>query len=83
MFYVMSLQKDSMNKRVKTLKWHLVTTQNRPIAHILVVCILHDLNLCQLYDKLLEALIMYALIKYLYNSTLKRYLRYFKVSSIL
>ena len=72
----MSLQKVSVSERVKTFKWHLIATQLRPNAQILDVCILNDLNVCQLYDKLLGALIMYHLIKYLYSSILKRYLRY-------
>ena len=76
MLHIMSLQKGSANERVKTFKWHLIATQFRPIAHILDVCILNDLNMCQLSDKLLGALIMYPLIKYLYNSILKCYLRY-------
>ena len=76
MLYVMSLQKVSISERVKTFKWHLIATQLRPNAHILDVCILNDLNMCQLYDKLLGELIMYPLIKYLYSSILKRYLRY-------
>ena len=46
--YIMSLQKASTSERVKAFKWHLITTQIRPIAHILVVCILNNLNLCQL-----------------------------------
>ena len=73
----MSFQKVSMIERVKTFEWLLKATQFRPNALILVVCILNDLNICQLYDKLLGALIMYPFIKYLYNSILKRYLRYF------
>ena len=76
MSHGMSLQKVSVSERVKTFKWHLIATQLRPNAYILAVCILNDLNMCQLYDKLLWALIMYPLIKYLYNSILKRYLRY-------
>ena len=68
--------KVSMRERVKTFKWNLITTQTRPIAHILVVCILNDLNLYQLQGKLSGALIMYPLVKYLHNSILKRYLRY-------
>ena len=72
----MSLQKVSVSERVKTFKWHLIATQLRPNAQILDVCILNDLNVCQLYDKLLGSLIMYYLIKYLYSSILKRYLRY-------
>ena len=76
MLYIMPLQKVSMSERVKTLNRHLITTKSRPIAHILAACILNDLNLCQLYDKLLGALIMYPLINYLHNSILKRYLRY-------
>ena len=32
----MSLQKVSMSERVKTFKWHLMATQFRPNAHILV-----------------------------------------------
>ena len=72
----MSLQKVSMRERVKTFDWNLIATQFKPNALILVVCILNDLNITQLYDKLLGALIMYPLIKYLYNSSLKRYLRY-------
>ena len=72
----MSLQKVSMRERVKTFEWNLIATQFRPNALILVVFILNDLNITQLYDKLLGALIMYPLIKYLYNSILKRYLRY-------
>ena len=77
MLHIMSLQKVSVSERVQTFKWHLIATQLRPNAHILDVCILNDLNMCQLaYEKLLVALIMYPLIKYLYNSILKRYLRY-------
>ena len=44
--------------------------------HTLFVCILNDLNMFQLYNKSLGALIVYPLIKYLYNSILKRYFRY-------
>ena len=76
MLYVMSRQKVSISERVETFKWHFIATHFRPNAHILAVCILNDLNMCQLYDKLLGALIMYPLIKYLYNSILKRHLRY-------
>ena len=76
MLHIMSLQKGNVSERVKTFKWHLIATQLRPNAHILDVCILNDLNMCQLYDKSLGALIMHPLIKYLYNSILKRYLRY-------
>ena len=76
MLDIMSLQEVSVSERVKTFKWHLLATQLRPITHILDVCISNDLNMCQLYDKLLGALIMYPLIKYLYNSILKRYIRY-------
>ena len=72
--YVMSLQKVSMSERAGTFEWHLISTQIRPIAHILVACILNDLNMCKLYDKFLGALIMYPLIKHLYNSILKQYL---------
>ena len=72
MLHIMPLQKGSVSERVKTFKWHLIATQFRPNAHILDVCILNDLSVCQLYDKL----IMHPLIKYLYNSILKRYLRY-------
>ena len=71
----MSLQKVSMSRSVKTFKWHLVATQFSPITHI-VVCILIDVNICQLYEIFLGALIMYPFIKYLYNSILKCYLRY-------
>ena len=67
----MSLQKVSLSERVNTVKLHFIATQFKPIAHILIACILNDLNICQLYDKLLRALIMYPLIKYLYNSILK------------
>ena len=74
--YMMSLQKISVSEKVKKFKWHLIVTQVRPNVHILDICILNDLNMCQLYDKLLGALIMYLLIKYLYNSILKRYLRH-------
>ena len=74
--HIMSLQKVSVSERVKTFKWHLIATQLRPNAHIVDVCILNDFNMCQLCDKLLGALIMYPLIEYLYNSILKRYLRY-------
>ena len=73
--HVVSLQKVSMSERVKTFKWHLLATQFRPNAHILVVCVLNDLSMCQLYDKLLGASIMNPLIKHLYNSIFKRYLR--------
>ena len=76
MLHIMSLQKFSVSVRVKTFKWHLIATQLRPYAHIFDVCILNNLNVCRLYDKLLGALIMYPSIKYLYNSILKRYLRY-------
>ena len=76
MFHSMSFQKVSGSERVKILKRHLTATQLRPNAHILDVCILSDLSMCQLYDKLLGALIMYPLIKYLYSSILKHYLRY-------
>ena len=65
-----------MSERVETFKWHLIITKIRRKAHILAVCILNDLNLCQPYNKLLGAFLMYPLIKYLYNSILKRYLRY-------
>ena len=63
-------------KLARTFKWHLMATQFKPNAHVLVVCIFNDLNIRQLYNKLLGALIMYPLMKYLYNSILKRYLRY-------
>ena len=76
MLHIMSLQKVSISERVETFTWHFIATHFRPNAHILDVCILNDLNMCQLYDKLLGALIMYPLIKYLHNSILKRYLRY-------
>ena len=76
MLHIMSLQEVSVSERVKTFNWHLIATQFRPNAHILDLCILNDLNMRQLYEILLRALIMYPLIKYLYNSTLKRYLRY-------
>ena len=76
----MSLQKVSERGRVKTCKWHLIATQLRSNAHLMDVCILNDLNMCQLYEKLLGALIMYPLIKYLYSSILKRYLRYLFLS---
>ena len=76
MLHIMSLQKVSVSERVKTCKWYFIATQFRPNPHILDACILNDLNMCQLYDKLLGALIMYPLIKYLYNSILKCYLRY-------
>ena len=72
----MSLQKVRKSERVRTFKWHLITTQIRPNAHTLLVYILNDLKMCQLYNKLLGALVMYPLIKYLHNSILKRYLRY-------
>ena len=52
MLHIMSLQKVCVSERTKTFKWHLVATQLRPNAHILDVCILNDLNICQLYDKL-------------------------------
>ena len=74
--HVVSLQKVRMSERVKTIKWHLIATQVRPIACILVVCTLNDLNNSQLEDKWLGALTVYPLIKYLYNSILKRYLRH-------
>ena len=48
MLYIMSLQQVSMSERVQTFKWHLITTQIRPIEHVFVLCILNDLNLCQL-----------------------------------
>ena len=51
MLHFMSLQKVSVSERVKTFNWHLITIQLRPNAHILDVCILNDLNVCQLYDK--------------------------------
>ena len=35
----LSFQKVSMRERVKTFKLHLITTQIRPIAHILVVVV--------------------------------------------
>ena len=76
MLHIVSLQKVSLSERVETFKWHLIATRLMPNAHILDVCIFNDLNMCQLYDKLLGALIMYPLIKYLYNSILKHYLRY-------
>ena len=76
MLHVMSLQSVSMSERAKTFKWHVIATQFRPNAHILVAYVLNDLNMCQLYEKLFGALIMYPLIKYHYNSILKRYLRY-------
>ena len=76
MLHFMSLHEVSVSERVKTFKWHLIATQLRPNAHILDVCILNDLKMCQLYDKLLGALIMYPLIKYLHDSILKLYLRY-------
>ena len=56
MLYIMSLQKVSMSERLKTFKWRLIATQFRPIAYTLVVCILNDLSLCQLQDKLSGAL---------------------------
>ena len=64
MLHVVSLQKVSVSERVKTFKWHLISTQFRPNANILVLCMLNDFNMCQLYDKLLGALIMHPLIKY-------------------
>ena len=76
MLHIMSLQKASVSERVKICKWNFIATQLRSNAHILDVCKLNDLSMCQLYDKLLGALIKYPLIKYLYNSILKRYLRY-------
>ena len=76
MLYVISFQKFTMSERVGTIKCQLITTQIRPIAHILVVCTLNHLNMCQLYDKLLGALIICPLIKYLFNSIVNRYLRY-------
>ena len=74
MLHTISFQKVSMSERVKTFKWHLIATQFRPNAHKLVVCIFNDLNMYQLCNKLLGALIMYPSIKYLYSSLLKRYL---------
>ena len=50
MLHIISLQKASISERVKTSKWHLIATQLRPNAYILDVCILNDLNICQLYD---------------------------------
>ena len=76
MLHNMSLQKVSISERVKTFKWQLLATQFRLNAHILDAFILNDLSMCQLYDKLFGALIMYPLIKYFYNGILKRYLRY-------
>ena len=73
---VTSLQKVNMSERAKAFKWHLSATQFRTNANTLVVSILNDFSMCQLYDKLLGALIMHPLIKYLYNSILKRYRRY-------
>ena len=57
--HVMSLHKVSMSERVETSKWHLIATQFRPYAHTLFVCLLSGLNMCQLYDKSLGALIVY------------------------
>ena len=73
--HVVSLQKVRMSERVKIFKWHLLATQFWPNAHILLVRVLNNLSMCQLYDKLLGAFIMYPLIKHLYNSIFKRYLR--------
>ena len=50
--HVMSLQKVSMSERAKAFKWHSIATWFRPNAHTLVVCVLNDLNICQLYEKL-------------------------------
>ena len=55
MLYAISFQNVSMSERVKTFKWHLITTQITPIAQILVVCILNDLNMFQLYDYIVRS----------------------------
>ena len=68
MLHIMPLRKVSISERVKTFKLHLIVTQLGPNAHILNVCILNDLNMCQLYEKLLGELIMYPLIKHLHNT---------------
>ena len=46
--YTTFLQKVSMSERIKKFKWHSITTQIMPIAHILVLCLLNYLNLYQL-----------------------------------
>ena len=81
--HVMSLEKVSMSESMKRSEWHSKATWFRPIAHILVVCILNNLSMYQLYNKLLGALIMHPFIKYPYNSILKHYLRYFLKASII
>ena len=48
MLHIMSLQKVSVSERVKKYILHLIATQFRPNAHILDVCILNDLIMCQL-----------------------------------
>ena len=83
MLYIMSLQKVSISERVKTFKWHLIVKKFRPNAHILDLCILNDLNMCQLYEKLLGALIMYPLIKCLITAFVKCYLRYLFLNYLL
>ena len=49
----MFLQTVIVSEKVETFKWHSIAVQFRPIAHIFVVYILNDLNICQLYEKLL------------------------------
>ena len=46
--HVMPLQQVSISERTQTFKWYLIATQFRPSALVLVVCILNDLNKCQL-----------------------------------
>ena len=46
MLHVMSLHKVGMCERAKTFKWHFIATQFRPIAHILVQCVLNNSNMC-------------------------------------